>query len=265
MQQALQHAARFLDACGSPLDRARLAALAGEGAEPAREALEALQCEDGSFPARPGCTPAAASCTTAAALEVLAELRVRRAHSVERAVAFLTECQSQDGSWGEGLAAARLATTGRVGAALGRTLYARPEVLAAAGDFLGRHFAPERVEGGEWDALAGVAAFFTNVDHERADDVLQWCGRALEKGFRSHTFSALRTARVLTLCDAGGLPGARVDPTELVMGMLAEQVGDGGWPAADDTSGGRCEATLDAAFALLRLGSGARDGSFHGG
>jgi hypothetical protein len=260
MQQALQRAACFLDAHGTALDRARLAAFRGEGAEPAREAVEALQREDGSFPALPGCAPGAATRTTAAALEVLAEIRVRRARSVEHAVAFLGQTQSPDGSWGEGATELRLASSGRVGAALGRTVYARPEVLASAGDFLGRHFAPERVEGGEWDALAGVAAFFTNVDHERGDDVLQWCGRALEKGFRSHAFSAVRTARVLTLCDAGGLPGASVDPAELVMGMLAEQVADGGWPAPDEIPGGRAEATLAAAFALVRLGSSSRGG-----
>lgn len=260
MQQALQRAVRFLDAHGTALDRTRLAALLGQGAEPAREALEALQCEDGSFPRLPEAATGALTCTTAAALEVLAELRVRRARSVERAVAFLAESQSPDGSWGDGAAEVRLASTGRVGGALGRTVYARPEVLASAGDFLGRHFAPERVEGGEWDALAGVAAFFTNVEHERGDDVLQWCGRALEKGFRSHAFSAVRAARVLTLCDAGGLPGASVEPAELVMGILAEQVGDGGWPAADETPGGRAEATLDAAFALVRLGSSSRGG-----
>lgn len=265
MQRALERAARFLDAHGSALDRARVAALFGRGAEPAREAVEALQREDGSFASLPERAPGTSTGTATSALEVLVELRVRRARSVERAVAFLAQHQSPDGSWGEGEAEGRLASTGRVGAALGRTVYARPEMLAAAGDFLGRHFAPERVEGGEWDALAGVAAFFTNVEHDRGDDVLQWCGRALEKGFRSHAFSAARTARVLTLCDAGGLPGASLDPAELVMGILAEQLGDGGWPAPDSLPGGRAEATLDAAFALARLGSGSAGAGAAGG
>jgi len=101
--------------------------------------------------------------------------------------------------------------------------------------------------------LAGLCAFFSSVDHEAGDTALQWSGRALERSYRAGDFSALDTARVLLLCDAVGLPGAGIDPGELVRGVLDQQRDDGGWPAGAGAD--RIEATLDAALALLRLPS----------
>jgi hypothetical protein len=131
-------------------------------------------------------------------------------------------------------------------------VYARPGVLEAAGDWLAGRYDCERPA---WGAVAGLCAFFSSVDHEAGDTALQWSGRALERGYRGGDFSALETARVLLLCDAVGLPGAGLDPGELVQGVLGEQDGDGGWPACAAAGGGRIEATLDAALALLRLPS----------
>jgi len=83
--------------------------------------------------------------------------------------------------------------------------------------------------------VLGVTADLpARVHSERADEVLQRCGRELERGFRVGVLpgSALAAARVLLLCDAHGLPGAQLTAEELAHGLLAEQAADGGWPAA---------------------------------
>ena len=242
---ALERARDFVAREGSALDRQRADALTGNApADPARAALEALQQGDGAFAAMPGHAVGPVRATLEG-LWVLSELRIRHAPACERAAVFLGACQAADGSFGDE-GEDRATVTGLVGGALGGSPYARPELLAAAGDFLAAGFAPESVQ--DWDRLAGTAAFFANVDHERGDEILQWCGRELERGFRSGRFGAVATARVFTLCDAVGLPGARLDPGEVIAGVLTEQDADGGWPGAD-----RVAASLDAALALVRL------------
>lgn len=247
----------FVERCGDRLDRLRLDALEGGPAEPARAELEAGQRGDGSFPPRPGRGAADPVAATAEGLEVLGQLQVRRAPSVEAAVGWLARAQAPDGSWAEATgarSAERIALTGRVGGLLGRSVYVRPEALAAAGDWLARHFDPGLVEGGDEAAVArltGLAAFFANTPHGDGDAVLQWCGRALEKGFRGGGLGGLGAARVLDACDAVALPGARVAPGEVVLALLAEQEADGGWPGPDPAA--RVAATLDALRALARL------------
>jgi len=258
---------------GAALDRLRLEALAGAAVEPARAALEERQRSDGSFPPLPGRAAGDPVAATAAALEALGQLGVRRAPSVEAAVGWLAAAQAPDGSWsaesevgseagseGEGAGARapaeRIARTGRVGGLLARSVYVRPAILAAAGDWLGRHFDPGLVEGQDPASVArltGVAAFFANTPHAAADEVLQWCGRALEKGFRAGRLGGLGAARVLDACDAVALPGSRLAPGEVVLALLAEQEADGGWPGSDP--GARVAATLDALRALARLPS----------
>jgi hypothetical protein len=115
-------------------------------------------------------------------------------------------------------------------------------------------FAPERVQGLAWGPLAAYAATFANVAHESSDAILQWCGRELERGFRSGAFGAARTARVLLDCDAPSLPGARLSFAEIVEGLLREQASDGGWPAAAGAS--PVATTLDALAALSRIRAG---------
>jgi hypothetical protein len=249
----LEQARSFVDAGGSELDALRLAVWSGEG-DPAalREALEKLQRPDGSFPVLPGRVDAGPLIDTLSALHVLFDARVRRAESVERAVGFLMGCQAEDGSWCGVPADDSLATTALVAGALARSVYTRPDVLEAAGDWLAPRYDRERPA---WGALAGLCAFFSSVDHEAGDTALQWSGRALERGYRAGEVTALETARVLLLCDAVGLPGAGIDPGELVRGVLAQQAEDGGWPGCAGAGGDRIEATLDAALALLRLPS----------
>jgi hypothetical protein len=141
-----------------------------------------------------------------------------------------------------------------VAAALARTPFARPALLASAGRFLELHAPDAPHEGGSWEALAGLASFYANYPDERADEVLQRCGRELERGFRTGVLagSALAAARVLLLCDARGLPGAQLTAEELGQGLLVEQAADGGWPAAGGDAA-RAAASVDAALALLRL------------
>jgi hypothetical protein len=256
----LERARDFLARQGSRLDFLRLEALCGLR-EPGDvcAALESLQHRDGCFAPLPRRVPPGPVRATLEALWALAELRVRRAASLEGAAGFLAAVQGDDGSWcdAEGVSEARrVAVTGFVGGVLAGSVYARPEVLEAAGAFLDAHWSPQLVEGGAWENLAALCAFFSNVAHERADEVLQRCGRELERGFRTGVFSGVRTARVLTLCDAVAMPGAGLDPGELVASILAEQDDDGGWPPSPgDDPAARAGATLDAALALARLPS----------
>jgi hypothetical protein len=257
--EAIARARAFVDAHGSPLDRLRLAAALGlRPPAEARAALEALQREDGSFPPpaeRPAAGPLAA---TLAGIEALLALGLRRGAALERAVTFVAARQAQDGSWSDAPAAPageRVALTARIGAALARTPFARPSLLAAASRFLERAGAEARLEGGTWQDLAGLAAFYANVPDERSDEVLQLCGRELERGFRSLRNDALATVRVLLLCDApGGMPGASLTREELAAALRAEQRADGGWLAEGEGAAARSAAAVDAALALVRLG-----------
>ena len=108
------------------------------------------------------------------------------------------------------------------------------------------------MKGGEWQAIAAFSHFFANVPHELADAALQWCGRELERGYRTGAFDALAAARVLLWCDAHAIPGARLGVDELLGALLAEQRGDGGWPAPGASPDARVARTLDALAALSR-------------
>jgi len=254
--EALERARVFVAERGAPLACLRVEVLTGRAApEETRGFLEALQQPDGSFAPLDPRRPAGPVAATLEGLWALAELRVRRAPSVERAVGFLSGAQAPDGSWSDAPGApdaARIAPTGFVAGELARSVYTRPQVLEAAGRFLAGHCGWQ--EPAAWEDVAAQSVFFANVAHDLADAVLQRCGRALEHGFRTGAFSGARTARVLVLCDARGLPGARLDPGELVAAILSEQRSDGGWPAdGDGSDAARVEATLQAVLALVRL------------
>lgn len=226
---------------------------------------------------------------TLQALSMLADLRQLVVPTVDRAVDFLSAAQQRDGSWGpreeaddsgdsgdsggsdgsDGEPAAgdagsaggatsrsdrRLFGTAMLAGMLGRTRAVRPDVLAAASDFVALHWAPERVEAGRWSDIAAFANFFTNVHHELGDEALQWCGRELERGFRTRRFEALPVARVLLTSDAAALPGSVLSPPELLAALLKEQAADGGFAELESSGvAARVEPTIDATQAILRL------------
>jgi hypothetical protein len=141
-----------------------------------------------------------------------------------------------------------------IGGILGRTPVARPSLLEAAGDFIGERFDPEVVEQEGYSSLIAYSHFFTNVAHDLSDEALQWCGRALEKGFRSRQQDGVSTVRVLLTCDAQAMPGATFDVVELLSQILEEQAGDGGF--AELSLGGpgcRTTQTFDAMLGIVRL------------
>lgn len=204
-------------------------------------------------------------------LSVLADLRALSSGCAERAIEYVTRVQRSDGSYGRSEPGAsarsaagdvqeeavrnRLFVTGMLAGFAARTPYVRPEVLSWAAEFLGGLWSPERVEGGRWSAIAAFAHFYANGgDQELADEALQWCGRELERGFRTHRFEANDTLRVLAYCDSHALPGATLDTVELLVRLLDEQGGDGGFAPLDPGGPpGRVAPTLDALIAIRAL------------
>jgi hypothetical protein len=239
MSDAQARAAAFVATHGDALARARAAAQIG--AAPLAAALALLDPRI----ARGG--PDA----WLLALRVCDELGARGDLRAERACAELASAQREDGGFEvEGDLDARLGYTGTAAGLLAKTPFARPELLDAAGGFLARHFAPERVQGFRYESLVAYASFFANAPHAESDAVLQWCGRELERGFRARAFDAVRTARVYAGCDAHALPGARIAQDELCAALRAEQSADGGFGLPVAPAGERVEATLEALVAL---------------
>jgi hypothetical protein len=233
--EAIARAQGFVAAHGDALQRARAAALG----DPARRdevsaLLPAIESDEAAL----------------AALALLDALGVRRGPAVERAVARVAAAQQPDGRFA--LAGDPVAGTAAVAGLLARTACVRPSVLRAAGDWLAAHWSPERVAGGDAAAIAGWASFFANAEHELSDAGLQWCGRELERGFRTGAIGALAAARVLVACDAPALPGARLAAGELALSLVAAQAADGGFEAGLPERE-RVEATLDALAAWQRL------------
>ena len=276
--ETLERAYDFLDKREDVWAKLRAAVLCG--ARPATdltEAIVALQADDGSLPIGTlvkggaiGFPPTALAELDAEATAIVgtlegllmaADAKVLHAPWVEGAAHALEVLQSADGAFrvpalGDGRSAeqADVFWTGMVAGVLGQTPVSRPSMLAAAGDYLESRFDPESVEHDGLPALLANAHFFTNVAHDFGDEALQWCGRALEKGFRSRHLDAVATLRVLLTCEAQALPGATFDITELLEALLEEQAGDGGFAelSAEGPSG-RTTQTFDAMLAIVRL------------
>jgi hypothetical protein len=242
-RKAAARAAAFVAEHGAALDRARAEALLGSAS------LE---------PVLAGLTEKKARQTLSdleRLLGVCDDLRALHAPPVERASAQLGAAQRADGAWSDD-AVDVVRATGMLGGYLAKTRFARVETLQAAAGFLAARWSPDLVKGLQWGNIAAYAHLFANFDHERSDEILQWCGRELERGYRTGGFDAVRTARVLVTCDAHALPGARLKPPELVGVLQAEQGADGSWqPSAGATPSARVEHTLDGLVALVRFGS----------
>jgi len=184
-------------------------------------------------------------------LGICADLQLQGIPRVREICGRIASHQAGDGAW---RAAGQsddevLYLTGALAGQLAKTRYARPAVLAAAGEFLAQRFCPERVQGGRWRDIGAYAHFFANADHERGDEILQWCGRELERAFRTQRFDALRITRILLDCDAHSLPGARFEAGELFVALVSQQASDGSF-GDDEEISARVECTLDALCAL---------------
>ena len=171
----------------------------------------------------------------------------------EAAVAYLAQQQAPDGGWGPPVLppALRIAVTGECAGLLARTPFARESLLRRAEAFLARGYSPDLLQSGEYAPLYAYAHALTGIDSELADEALVWCGRELEKGWRSARFSTLQLARVLLRARAKALPGAQLEAREVVVALVAAQERDGGWPAEAGVDS--VAATLEAVEALLRL------------
>jgi len=192
-----------------------------------------------------------------ATLGILDDLHCSKKAPAERACAALAALQQRDGSWrgrGETAEGARIVATGMIAGYLAKTPFVRQATLTAAADYLAARFEPDLVKGCAWGVNAAYSHCFALVRHERADDILQWCGRELERGFRSGVYDGVQTARALVLCKARAMPGARLESIELVDRILEEQADDGGYTASGGASpGARVAHTLEALVALERL------------
>ncbi len=257
-ESARRRAAGYVADHGGPLDRWRAAGLLGDAA-PSRPlgAPGVSQRDDGAYSVDAGPPGVDATLQVLAALD---DVRALGDESARGACDYLSAQQCENGSWRRRSGEAEdetLYVTGMLAGYLAKSRWSRPRVLKAAGDYLAALWSPDRVQGFAWPAIAAYAHYFANAPHDLGDSALQWCGRELERGFRTGHFDAARTARVLVLCDAGALPGARIEPFELIA-RLVEGVGDdGGWgPAGQGASHARVEGSLDALAGLTRLSPG---------
>lgn len=279
-EAALRRAGEFVAREGAELDRVYLATLLRErDATALLSGLAGLQRDDGAIANwrdgavadwRSGAVAedAAGEASTLRALSLLDALGLLDHPVPEAAAAFLIARQGADGGWGaaEDAAAARIARTGEAGGLLAKSPFARPAVLRAAERFLAERWSVEALRAGGCAAILAhvhLLAAFPAAESEIADEALQWCGRELERGFRSGAFSAVEVAQVFCRARARALPGARMEAAELAAAIATAQQPDGGWPApnaapqfADALPAGaaRLDAALLAAEALLRLG-----------
>jgi hypothetical protein len=261
--RALERAATFVHGAGEVLASARLDALLGRSdASSVLSLLSAWRCADGGFAPLTSAPPRAGAGGTLqgtlAALGVLDELNVRSGELAEGAAAWLGATQASDGGWHplppDPLPAAdAVVLSGLLAGHLAKLLCGSPRTLSRAEQFLAAQFAPERVEDVEGLGLAAYAHICANGAEDLADEALQWCGRALEKGFRRGTLGPLAVARALLLADARSLPGGRVEAGEVVLALLTAQDADGGFGGGAAIPE-RVESTLLAVRALLRFG-----------
>lgn len=267
--EAIGRARRFVATHGTGLDRVALAAAlegrapgtAAEAPPPApgpapraalAEALGAAQREDGAFPAAVDTEGPVAA--TARALAALHAAGLGEHPVAEAAVGFLCHAQDAEGGFADPQDAdadARLARTGQVAALLSRSAFARASVLRAAEAWLRAAWSVERVQGGEARPLLAFLCALSSLPSELSDEALQWCGRELERGFRTGTIGAVDAARAFLGCGALALPGARLEAAEVVASLLAAQEADGGFAGPDLRE--RLDATRDAAVALALL------------
>ena len=255
ISSAVTRAEAFVLGEAGPLERVFWGTLLRrQDARPLLAALGAEQQEDGAFRPWRDAAPFAATLRALTWLDALGLLD----HPVpERAAGYLLAQQEPDGGWSEPGAsdARRIVLSGEVTGLLAKTPYARASALRRAEGFLADQWAVELVQGPSYGPILSYVHALVHLDSEIADESLQWCGRELERGYRTQVFPPVAVARVFLRARARALPGITLEPSELIATLLAAQATDGGWSAEPETA--RLDATLEAVEALLRLGGGA--------
>lgn len=269
---ALEAALGFIEAHGNEFAQLRARILVE--LEPLDRGLSSLsrhQVEDGSF-RRIGQVfsaplegelqrwdPGGVILGTLEAVSVLSDWKQLHDPSGDRAIGFLRQAQRSDGGWGNLRSTTteddpmRVFVTGCLAGFLGRTRTARPEMLQAAGAYLGRFWSVDYIRSQGWPAVAAFAHYFTNVFDEDAEAAVPWCARELERGRRVGLYSAAEVLRVLFYCEASALPGVEFDTHALLVEVLNEQLEDGSVGSAELPADGRVASTLDAMLFVLRL------------
>jgi len=227
LERARERAVAFVAEHGDALERHLAQALGDGRGDGLVDWLAAEQRPDGAFP------PDGSPLALRRALGALADAGALESLPAERACRYLEGAQSEAGCWPAGGDSDDVRETGLLTGLLARTPFARADTLDAAGDWLAERFSPERVQGFAWEAIAAYGACFTNLPHDAADGILQWCGRELQRGYLARRFDAIRTGRVLAWCDSPSVPGAGVAAPKLVAEILAAQAEDGSWPAPE--------------------------------
>jgi hypothetical protein len=257
ISRAVTAADAFVARAGAPLERVWWEVLLRrEGARPLLAALAESQAPSGALSPWSDAGTEAPLAATLHALGRLDALGLLDHPVGEGAAGFVLAAQQADGGWDEPGADTerRIALTGEAAGLLAKAPFARASALARAEGFLAAHWSIELVQGPRYAPILAYVHALAHVPSELADEALQWCGRELERGFRTQVFGGLAVARVFLRARARALPGCGVESSEVVATVLGAQAPDGGWPAEPEVS--RSGATLDAVEALLRLGPG---------
>jgi len=278
LEASLVRALGYLRRAGDPHALRHAEALLG--LRPVREVEDALAAR---------ATDAAADPRLAAELfRELAELRALRGPAAGRLARALEATQDADGAWRSPLAPADpdpalppflagaadpIHLTALIAGSLALAGVASEAALEGADAWIALRWRPELAQSGSWHGLSALFHFFASAEHELADEAFQWCGRELERAFRTRAIGAAAVGQVFVLCAARALPGARLAAAEVARAVLDEQAADGGWPApaigdgAENAEPGVPSGPSDARWtahaiaALIQL-SGLRPASF---
>lgn len=254
--EAVRRAHDFLLRRDAQREALYVGVLAGAG-DPTAIGLLAgtTQKSDGAIgPLLAGDAPGPGVASTADALGWLIPLGLAESPVAATAAGYLVRSQGEDGGWSDLSAPGEeptLALSATVCGVLARCPAARQSTLRRAAAHLAARWSCERAQRGSYPLLAGYLHAFVSVpaDLDEADTALQWCGRELERGFRTAAFGAAAVGDVFVRCDATAVPGARLDGAEIRAALLREQRLDGGFgsPAAE------IRDTCKAALALWHL------------
>lgn len=254
VEAALRRAHAFVSAHGDDLERVRV-----------EIALGLCAWGDAVVVIEPRVVEAGDPRRAAALLLALAELRLLRSAVAQPFVSICESLQRMDGSWSVTDSASidllpaftagesdPVVLTATIAACLAHSGAARRGTVDAAGHWVASRWSADLAQAADAHGLAALFHFFAAVDHDLSDEALQWCGRELERGFRTQTIDAVDVARVFTRCEATALPGARMSRFEIVRALLATQRADGGWSRAP-AQPSDAATTAHASIALMPL------------